>query len=200
MKGILNVSVGMLSIVASLVSVNVAAAAKTAPAKVEQQNHFYLLGGAGIGILKDSHVTDDFQVEDGTDLALRFGIGYQLNKYFGAEANYIYFSPVESDLPYGNKIEASAQSLAILGVAKYPIEKFAFFVKAGPSYNIKKLEIVEGSGYFNDGGQEETEEEWEAAYGGGVEYNFTKAWGTQVEYLVTGEDTSALTANVVFRF
>lgn len=155
---------------------------------------YYAIGGAGVGFLNDAEVNNYGEVGDASDLALRLGVGYQWTRYFGIEANYFYYTPVESQI--GNStINASAQSTALLAVAKYPIEKFALFAKAGPSYTWKKNEF-DGFGY----GAEETESDWDLAYGGGVEYNFTSVLATQVEYLVTDEDTSAATANLIFRF
>lgn len=155
-------------------------------------NDLYVLGGAGIGFLNDAEIGNDS--DDSTDLALRLGAGYQWTHYFGVEANYFYYTPVESQV--GNTtLNTSAQSAALLAVAKYPIEQFAIFAKAGPSYTWKKSEF-EAFGYDF----EETESDWDLAYGGGVEYNFTETLGTQVEYLVTDEDTSAATANLIFRF
>jgi opacity protein-like surface antigen len=159
-------------------------------------DNFYVLGGVGAGFLNDAKVNDNGEVEDATDVALRLGAGYQFNQYLGTEANYFYYTPVESDV-YDGQLKTSAQSVALLAVAKYPIENFALYAKAGPSYTWKKAEFSD-SDFFND--QEDTEEEWDLAYGGGVEYNFTETLATQVEYLVTDEDTSAATANLVFRF
>lgn len=158
----------------------------------------YVLGGMGVGILDDYKVdTDDDKLENDTTFAWRLGAGWMYNEYFGVELNYINYMESENSYSSDNlKTYVSAQSVPLFAVVRAPVNDFALFAKVGASYNIINEEAkVNGVKVLDD-----TDKKWEAAYAVGGEYNFHENMAFQVEYLVTGDDFSAVMGNIAYKF
>ncbi len=163
----------------------------------------YVLGGIGAGFFDDAKYdssSDSFKSEDKSTFAWRLGAGYMFNDYLGLELNYIHFNEAESSYNDSDsdrvKIKHSAESVPVLAVLKAPVDQFALFAKIGTSYNIVNKDVkVDGTKVYSD-----EDKKWEFAYGFGGEYNFTDNMAVQVEYLVTGEDTSGVFGNLAYKF
>lgn len=163
----------------------------------------YVLGGIGAGFFDDAKYdsgSESFKREDKAGFAWRLGAGYMFNDYLGLELNYI--NMLESESSYNDsdddrvKVKHSAESVPLLAVVKAPVNDFALFAKIGTSYNIIDKDVkVDGTKVYS-----KTSKDWEFAYGFGGEYNFTDNMAVQVEYLVTGEETSAVFGNLAYKF
>ncbi len=166
-------------------------------------SNFYVLGGLGAGVYENAKYdtdSDSFEREDDAALAWRLGAGYMFNDYFGVELNYLHLNQAENSYTdaVGDDVDTfkSAQSVPVLGVVRAPVNDFALFAKLGASYNIINNDVeVNGLETYSD-----EVKEWDLAYGFGGEYNVNQNVALQVEYLTTGEETSAVLANVAYKF
>ncbi len=174
----------------------------------QKQSYFYIVGGGGLGVIKDGNLdkitsTGAFKTNDGKGGVWRVGAGYMFMPYVGVEADYFGYLDTKSSAtdpdPAVGKTDftASSEAATLLAVLRYPINNFAIFAKVGPSYNRDK---VKTKVLLTKAKTTATDEHWEVAYGGGFEYDLIHTFALQLEYLVTSPDTSAVTINVAGKF
>jgi opacity protein-like surface antigen len=140
---------------------------------------FYLGGGVGLYNIKiDSNNYLSSNFEDSAAVWRAFG-GYQLNKYLGLQADYVWYGTTQDQIPqnssYNVKVNGDAWEAAVR--LSYPFgEHFEVFSRVGWNwYNVDaKPQYVKGQSDSND----------DMLYSGGMVFKFTPALSMSAEYEV----------------
>ena len=159
----------------------------SAPAMAAEDGGFYV--GAGIGT---------FSVDSDEATSFKVLAGFDFNKYFAAELEYIdssNFEETEGDFA----IEASVTAFNVSVVGKVPVgEKFSLFAKFGMVFYDIDAKITE-FGFTESASLSEED----VSYGVGAGFAFTENFGARIEYQgfdIQDTDTDLISASVTWRF
>lgn len=166
------------------------------PASSMMQAKFYI-GVSGGVVSTDVPTLDAALISKPATNANAVFIGYDFNKYAGAELGYTSFNNLE--LGADTVVKSTAASLSVVG--KLPMGQVAdLFVKAGYASTSTQVDVGAVSGTAQTLGG--------ATYGGGVQFNLGKHMNVRLAYdvyKITPDGTNNYTNNVsslgvMFRF
>jgi OOP family OmpA-OmpF porin len=164
---------------------------------------FFLGGGVGLYNIKidgsgytspaGATVSGDF--EDSAAVWRAFG-GYQLNKYLGLQADYVWYGTTQDQIPQNSSYEVKVNGDAWEAAVRlsFPFgDHFEVFSRVGWNwYNVDvKPQYVKGESDSND----------DMLYSGGMVFKFTPALSMSAEYEVidvSGGDLNTATLSFVY--
>lgn len=155
---------------------------------VAKAEAMYVIAGVGQSEYTDAHA-DGISYPDLNATAGQIGVGYMLDKTWGAELGYIHFGSDSSSSPSAGTgtLSVKNQTIYLAGIGKLPLsDSFSIFGKLGIAVNNSK---GNASGVITSGSYNISEDKTKttALIGVGAGYQFTKELEGYVDYSYFGK-------------
>lgn len=159
--------------------------------RADEHSGFY--AGAGLG-----EVTNEAGGFEGNGVGVKFFGGYNFNRYFAVEAEYIYAGELE-DTVEGIALEVESDGFVVAALGQLPFnDAFSLFAKLGYTFYDEKVRASLGDISISEKNSDE-----DLLYGVGADLRLGRTFQLRAEYEVvdvSDADFNFLSASAMFRF